>query len=60
MEESRKRYLNALNLLLGGNPEIEKIIKSARLDTATVNSALILMEIKGKIKRSGNKYFINR
>lgn len=37
---------------------IDQIIKETKLDTAKVNSALILMEIKGKVKKSGNKYHI--
>ncbi len=37
----------------------DEIIKKTKLDAGKVNSALILMEIQGKIKRSGNTYTIN-
>lgn len=38
---------------------IDEIIKQTKLNPEKVNSALILMEIQGKIKRSGNTYTIN-
>lgn len=37
----------------------DEIIKKTKLDAGKVNSTLILMEIQGKIKRSGNTYTIN-
>jgi len=40
--------------------QIEQIIKVTKLDVSKVSSTLILMEIKGKVSRTGNKYFINR
>ncbi|PIU42805.1 MAG: DNA-protecting protein DprA [Parcubacteria group bacterium CG_4_9_14_0_2_um_filter_35_11] len=39
--------------------QVENLIKETGLDISKINSSLILMEIKGKIKRSGNQYFIN-
>ena len=39
--------------------QIEKLIKETRLSISKISSSLILMEIKGKVKRSGNQYFIN-
>jgi len=38
----------------------DEIIKKTKLDPGKINSALILMEIQGKIKRSGTTYVVNR
>lgn len=38
---------------------IEKIIKQTKLPASNINSILVLLEIEKKIKRSGEKYYIN-
>ena len=45
--------------LLSSEPiDINELIKKSGLDTATVNSTIILMEIKGKIKNIGGMRYI--
>ncbi len=40
---------------------IDKIIRQSKLSTASVNSILMLMEIKGKVKNlGGNNYILNK
>ncbi len=39
---------------------INEIIKETQLPTEKVNSSLILLEIERKVKRSGEKYYINK
>lgn len=38
---------------------IDNLIQRTKIDASKVNSTLILMEIKGKLKRSGNEYRIS-
>ncbi len=38
---------------------LDEIIKQTKLEPGKINSALILMELQGKIKRSGNMYTLN-
>lgn len=37
----------------------DEIVQKTKLDVAKISSTLILMEIKGKVKRSGNRYCIS-
>ncbi len=47
--------------LLSKQPaHIDTLIKQSRLDSATVNGALVLMEMKGKIKNIGGMMFVLR
>lgn len=51
---------NAILETLKKEPKsIEKIIKKTNLPANIVNSTLILLEIEGKIKKVGEKYYIN-
>lgn len=44
---------------LSGEPvHINELIKASGLDTATVNSTLVLMEMKGKVKNLGNQMYV--
>lgn len=46
--------------LLKINPcSVDEIIKKTKIDTGTVNSNLILLEIEKKIVKTGEKYYIN-
>lgn len=47
-----------LNILKENSLSFDEIIAKTKLSAAQVNSNLILMEVKGKIKRSKDKYFI--
>lgn len=47
-----------LNILKEDPCNVDEIIAKTKLSVAKVNSNLILMEVKGKIKRSKDKYFI--
>jgi DNA processing protein len=49
-----------LAILKEGAVSIDEIIKKTKLEPGKINSTLILMEIQGKIKRSGTIYMINR
>ena len=49
-----------LNVLKDSPKSINEIIKHSKLSTEIVNSSLILLEIERKIKRSGEKYYINK
>ena len=45
--------------ILSGEPiHINELIKQSNLDTATVNSTVVLMEIKGKTKNLGNNMYV--
>lgn len=48
-----------LKLLKENSFSADEIIKKTKLSAETINSALILLEIEKKIKRSGEKYAIN-
>jgi DNA processing protein len=56
---NNKEENSILNILKSESATTDEIIKKTKLDTGTVNSAIILLEIEKKIKRSGEKYYIN-
>jgi len=47
-----------LEFLSGEPVHINELIKSSSLDTAVVNSTLVLMEMRGKVKNLGNQMYI--
>lgn len=49
-----------IKLLEQGEMDVDKLTKSARLDISTINSTLIVLEMKGLVKNLGaNKYIKN-
>lgn len=47
-----------INILSNEPLHINELIKISKLDTATVSSTMVLMEMKGKIKNLGNNMYI--
>jgi DNA processing protein len=64
LEKEIKGKTNEENIILDvlkQEPKtIEKIIKETKMPASTVNSLLVFLEIEGKIKKTGEKYYINR
>lgn len=45
--------------IIGKNPvHINQVIQKSQIDASSINSALIMMEMEGKIKNLGNMYYI--
>ena len=53
-----KEEANILALLSDEPVHIDKIVTQAKMDTATVNATIVLMEMKGKIRNLGGMNYV--